>query len=288
MSLASPLVRILPLLLLSATVSTPRPSRAAPDSPASSDDPEPSTVLAGEGLVEITFDDPYTFENNARRIQDRVEQELIASDVRAPSPGKAPWRIHLEVRGHTQNFGLAVTAWRGSELVVPPGDPLQCRCNSAEILDAVAEQIRDAVVELQKASSEPQVASSPPPPLLAPSTTPPAPLTPAPPAFTRRKAKLGGFGAAGIVVAAGGLSAIGYGAGMMGRGPQTTSGELYETTQEYNTPATHAAIGMGIVGVLAGVALIVVDQAVCRNRPHGCRRASAHYTDLGSPFSLRF
>lgn len=204
-----------------------------------------------------------------KQSSDNVFRQHAIPEV--PPDEEPPWKIRVEVSGHAYAYRSSVTLVKAGAKEGPPPPLVECTCTTEDFLRSVEERMHALV--------RPELAPSPRPPSLLPVTSnrntdpvvapSPAPLDDTSP--QARRGGFGGFGIAGVVVTAAGLGAFGYGLDRRVRDGERVDRPAGDMVLHYRTPGTDAAFGIGIAAVGIGVALIVVDQAVCKKRPRGCR-----------------
>lgn len=256
----------LTIFALGASLSLVATGQAAPPVPSA---PAASTVSSTEDWIDIqvapTIDEP------AMAGWLRQAAERAAAPVLADHPPQ--WQIDIDLSGTSYDYRLKVVPFRNTVVVGPPPEALPCPCTTEELLQKVDTQVSAALEELQAA--ERAASAEPPPPSSAAPGSASLLASPSPEAR-------GGIGAPGIIgIVAGGVGAglFAYGLTMAIKGDEVLSENPEFTDVRRNgNPGTYAMLGIG-AGVLAtGIVLIIVDQAVCRSRPRGCRRVPPpHY-----------
>lgn len=253
------------------------PSAATP--PASSADGEHTEVSPAERRVHLVISDApgqdrSDMEYWLKQSSDKVFRQYAIPPV-PPSP-EPPWTIRIEASGHAYAFHSSVALIKAGTKDVAPPPLVECKCTTEDFLRSIEDRMRALI--------DAELAPTPKPsPLLSatPERTDEPPFTPAPPPVTptdepsppSRRGGFGGFGIAGVVVTAAGIGSFGYGLDRRIRGEEYVDRSAGDMVLHYRTPGTEAAFGIGIAAIGVGVALIVIDQAVCKQRPRGCRRS---------------
>lgn len=242
------------------------------------------TVNGAGGSVIIDVVDPFTRSHAAEPLRTKTNALLEALAAK-PTPLAGPWTARMEVRGHLRNFEVNLLATGPGGRTIQ-AEPIACACLYDELPNTIEPHLRSLLEQFE--DNTVTAAATPPSPQAMPVEEPPSTSTressvvgPA-----RRKG-LGALGGVGV-----GLLAVGTAGAVIGivraaQGTDVRSGELSQQTITYQTPTS---IGLGIAGgamMAAGLAMLVIDQTVCRRRPPGCRlpRNTAY---AGTGFTLHF
>jgi hypothetical protein len=201
-----------------------------------------------------------------RRIEGRARDILLDNEV---LPAKAADDPHFKVevepaKGDDPGWVAAAYIEKNGKVVRNSTREIECNlCTEGELVDKVSDALAELVpTVVPEGSDDPE--GDPafiPPPAMAGSSDGGA--TPKPKRVS--KAKLGTLGYAGIGVAALGLLGVGVGAGLLAKNEGLKKDDP-SRLRNY-TPPGAATLAVGGVALVAGVALIVVDQVKRKKGP---------------------
>lgn len=224
-------------------------------------------------------------------IEQRSTTVIQSMDLPPLSAGeRPPWTIRIEASGHVYDFRSSVRLLEADTAPETSPEFVVCKCKPEVFLDSIESRMRaeiDSQLRSSQLASEQSLEilngseSDAPPPRLAP-----AEATPTIPASQRHEKPIGGLGIAGIVITPIGFTSFGIGLQRMVRGDVRIEGRQGDRVDHYRSPATDAAFGIGLAVAAVGATFILIDQFVCKQRSHGCRRVAAS-SDRTS-FVLRF
>lgn len=275
-------------LAFGTTPSTAANPERTSDTQQAAPDADPPSVSIADGMIALTIHDAHSRDRLQRTITERTQRVLEELDVTPPGDPNLPWSIRIEVRGFSRAYEFSVTAARGGTPLESSAEFIPCACSSKDLRDQIEQHLRQRISSLMEAANEAPRDTSPTPPppvLLAP---PPAPEDDQ--AYAREPR--GGFGAPGGI----GVAILGLGVASTSFGTyRALRGDVVETMsqqhaiiRQYRTPATDAAIGVGVPLIVGGIALIVVDQVVCKSRPRGCKKPADYSSRAVSPLAFQF
>jgi len=243
-------------------------------------------VFAGDGMIQIDVVDPFARRHAAKPLAARAEQVLTDLGITPPGDPQGPWSIRIEVNGHQRNFSVTVAGTRGGE-AFGAGTPTACECTYDQLPAFVDDGLRTLIAELQAAQAPPLE----PAPSLLPGPLPTAPTktsatfqsedTAVP---LRRTQSVGGLGIAGIVAIAVGIAGTAAGATYVAKDTQVEGTGQTHVATDYRTPGTEALLGAGIAVLVGGIAMLVVDLTVCKNRLRGCKKPPRTASTLSFTF----
>jgi len=259
-------------------------------STASSDFVRPP-VSDTSGMIEIRV--------GGQLAHERVEKWLLTSTERvatqtqlAASESLDGWTFHVDVSGSAYAYELAVYATRG-DTEVGAVAPQLCECKSDVFTETVEQRLTDLIAEVQRVSAS-AAEEAPPEPTTA--TTDPLPSQGSPPPDPEpsgspppsARGKLGVVGGVGIATTILGAPAFAYGLTRAIQGTDRSAFPQGEDLTHWQTPTTNALLGVGAVLIAGGVAMILVDQLVCKRRPPGCKKISPVTQGQRAPLSFSF
>lgn len=247
------------------------------------DAPSPASASLSGRTIEIEVADPFARQHAVGPLVQKSQEVL--QDLQGSPPLADPWIIRIHVQGHLGNFEVSLSP------ATMEGDPrlVSCKCTYDELPGVVEPHVRALIAELEPMRESAETVSSP---LLLPAQTTETTVTPEDPPPYLPPPSRGGFGAlggVGIGVLAVGMAGATLGIIRAAQGTDRTPGSLGDDIVHYQTPASIAVGVVGGVVMAAGITMIVIDQAVCKKRPKGCRSTrenSALFT--GNGVVLRF